>query len=242
MRLDQQLDESGDIMRTSVALLKWCVSLAVLMAGGILSGPLSAATQLPPGTPLIVQDSNLAVKVQLVSGLSAIFESDLALSTPSNGLGDFFDNYTAGLRYSIVDLGTFAAGTELIFRLKVNDTQTSTIRNYFSGAASRNPDNLPHSTVIQLTNNDITAIESGLVNIPGLIAQAPGTYLRAPAGMASLVGFEDSFNYSADNDFNDLMILGYNLGPTNPVPEASIYALFLAGIGVVGLMARRRRA
>lgn len=229
-------------MHTTFSRLKHCLSLAVLVVAGMLPMHLNAATQLAPGTPLVVQDPAVSVKLQLVSGLSAIFESDLALSTPTNGLGDFFDNHTAGLRYTIVDLGTFAAGTELIFRLRVTDTQTSIVRDYFSGPGSRNPDALPHSTVIHLTNTDITLIENGLANIPGLTAQPSGTYLRAPAGMASLVGFEDSFNYAADNDFNDLMILGYNLGPTAPVPEASAYALFLAGIGVVGLIVRRRRA
>jgi hypothetical protein len=67
-----------------------------------------------------------------------------------------------------------------------------------------------------------------------------------PAGMFSaytkggefdyVLGFNDSWRF--DKDYNDLVV-GIKV---TPVPEADTYALMLAGLGIMGFVAARRRA
>ena len=70
------------------------------------------------------------------------YSNDLYLDTPANALGLIFNNYGTPVGTSI-DLGYFAAGTELIFRVHVNDTGD----NFYTGPAGRNADNVPHVMV-----------------------------------------------------------------------------------------------
>ena len=51
-----------------------------------------------------------------------------------------------------------------------------------------------------------------------------------------LLGYNDSFR--GDTDFDDMVV---RLS-VSPVPEPSTYALMLAGLGVLGFVARRRRS
>jgi hypothetical protein len=78
-------------------------------------------------------------------GNSAAYSNDLYLGFTASSIpsGTFIFNNHASAVGSTVNLGSFAVGTELIFRLYVNDTQTS----YYTGAASRNPDNHVHARV-----------------------------------------------------------------------------------------------
>ena len=55
------------------------------------------------------------------------------------------------------------------------------------------------------------------------------------------VGFEDIFG-GGDLDFNDHLFSFTNIRAVNAVPEPETYALMLAGLGVVGWAARRRKA
>jgi hypothetical protein len=75
-------------------------------------------------------------------GSDAAYTSQLFLNTPGNALGVIFNNHSSQPGASI-SLGTFVAGTELIFRIHVLDTGN----NFFNGGASRNPDNSPHAIV-----------------------------------------------------------------------------------------------
>lgn len=83
-------------------------------------------------------------------GTTAGFSNDLyleldALGNPvmdgiqANDL--FIFNNHASIVGSTMNLGTFTAGTELVFRIHVNDTG----EDFFSGLASRNADGLPHA-------------------------------------------------------------------------------------------------
>jgi hypothetical protein len=73
-------------------------------------------------------------------GQSAGYSNDLYLDSPANSLGIIFNNHAANIG-DTVDLGNFTAGTELLFRLHVNDTG----EDFFSGDADRNADNHAHA-------------------------------------------------------------------------------------------------
>jgi hypothetical protein len=63
-----------------------------------------------------------------------------------------------------------------------------------------------------------------------------GTNMQTSAGtFAYVIGYNDSFNHDDWDDF----VVGLN---TAPIPEPQTYALLLAGLGVVGFVARRRQA
>ena len=74
-------------------------------------------------------------------GYSASYTSDLFLDTPANALGLLFTNKTTAIGTTLT-LGTFGAGTELIFRLFVHETE----RTFLSGQADRNTDNVAHTS------------------------------------------------------------------------------------------------
>ena len=75
-------------------------------------------------------------------GNSAAYSNDLYLSAPANGIGIIFNNHASPVGSS-KSLGFFTAGTELIFKLHVNNTGY----DYYTGAASRNPDGQFHARV-----------------------------------------------------------------------------------------------
>ncbi|MEO6363140.1 MAG: PEP-CTERM sorting domain-containing protein [Caldimonas sp.] len=92
----------------------------------------------PPGTEgFSVVVSATGPVIARYEGNSAAFSNNLFLN------GTFIFNNQTSLVGSTVDLGSFAAGTELIFRLQV----TNTSQNYFTGSASRNPDGQAHARV-----------------------------------------------------------------------------------------------
>lgn len=72
-------------------------------------------------------------------GNSAAYSNDLYLVNT----GAFVFNNHANSPGNTANLGSFAAGTELIFRMFVNNTGN----NFYTGPASRNPDNHFHARV-----------------------------------------------------------------------------------------------
>jgi hypothetical protein len=62
-----------------------------------------------------------------------------------------------------------------------------------------------------------------------------GTNMQTSAGtFAYVIGYNDSADH---NDWDDFIV---GLNPTAPIPEPQVYALLLAGLGVMGFVARRR--
>ncbi|MBI5891298.1 MAG: hypothetical protein HZB47_11580 [Nitrosomonadales bacterium] len=53
-----------------------------------------------------------------------------------------------------------------------------------------------------------------------------------------LLGFNDS--YASDADYDDFVV-GVKFASMTPVPELQTYAMLLAGLGLFGLSARRRK-
>lgn len=88
------------------------------------------------------------------------------------------------------------------------------VESYFSGPASRNIDNTIHVGYNELAGNTIQ------------------------------VGFEDLFQ-GGDLDYDDLVFSLTNVyaatAPVSPVSEPETYAMFMAGLGLMGWTARRRQ-
>jgi hypothetical protein len=74
-----------------------------------------------------------------------------------------------------------------------------------------------------------------LGSFAGNLASGAFTPYTAGGLYTFVLGFNDGL--PVDADFDD-MVVGINL---SPVPEPETYALFLAGLGAVGFIARRRR-
>jgi hypothetical protein len=74
-------------------------------------------------------------------GSEAAYDDLLLLASPPNNLGVIFEGHVSP-HGSMLDLGIFSAGTELIFEL---NNQNGAI--FFTGPANRNPDNVAHAVV-----------------------------------------------------------------------------------------------
>jgi hypothetical protein len=107
-------------------------------------------------------------------GNSAAFSNDLYLELNALGLPGMdgiaandlfiFNNQTSPVG-SMLSLGTFSAGVELVFRLHVNNTG----EDFYSGLASRNPDGLAHARV-----QDGWALNTTLVSFEDLLNTPEG--------------------------------------------------------------------
>ncbi len=117
-----------------------------MLAAALLAAPL-AASAFPiamAGTEgLTVLAGGGGNIVATYQGNSASYSNNLYLVT-DDGIDNndifIFNNHGTPVG-STFDLGSFATGSELVFRLQV----TNTGRDYYTGAASRNPDNNFHA-------------------------------------------------------------------------------------------------
>jgi hypothetical protein len=171
---------------------KW---LRSLLAAASLLGSVAGAQAAPIlGASVIVASDGEVVAKFL--GHTAGFSNDLYLDEPANALGIIFNNQTTPVG-TTMSLGTFSAGTELIFRIHVINTGD----DFFTGPASRNPDQLAHAVV----DDAYSATE---------------TY----------VGFEDLFG-GGDLDYDDLQFSFTNVRSTVPEPGGlALLGLALAAL------------
>lgn len=131
----------------------WLGTLLALVA-------LAPRAQAQEGASLIVAQDGEVQATFL--GHSASYTNDLYLDDPLNSLGIIFTNQTSPVG-TTVSLGHFTAGQELVFRLHVRNTQ----QNFFTGPASRNPDNHAHALITENWQPGLTRVDfEDLLNGP----------------------------------------------------------------------------
>lgn len=194
----------------SACLLGASVALGALTAGAFPIAPVGTE-----GLPVLVS-GGLPV-IATYEGSSAGYNNLLYLELDGSGQPGLdgvssndlfiFANGVSPIG-SQLNLGSFPIGTELVFRLFVNDTGY----DYFTGAASRNPDALLHARVQD--------------------QYLPNT---------TLVSFEDLFGTPEFPDgYNDLSFSLENTS-TQAVPETSTVLSGVGLAALAGLAAWKRR-
>ena len=194
----------------------------LLLAATVALGSATAAqAALPvygsPGSVNAADYSFTAVAdgdiVAYFAGHSAGFTNWLRLEV--NGV----DTGLEGLNNQVTPLGTsfnfgaVNAGDSLVFKIRVASTG-----DYFYSQRSLNADGITH-----VFSADYSGGDWGI-----------------PAGV--YVGFED-INGGGDLDYDDLRFVFTNVGGGEVgVPEPTTWAMLIAGFGLVGFAARRRRA
>lgn len=167
------------------------------------------------GLKVLVAGSPIIATYQ---GNSAAYSNDLYLMLDNSGQSAddgnlnndlfIFNNHATPVG-TTVNLGSFALGSELMFRLFVNDTG----HNFYTGAASRNPDRAAHARVQQAWQPTET-----------------------------LVSFEDLYNGAFSYNDLSFSFTNTVSSSVSAVPEPGSLALFGLGIVGVGLMGRRKKS
>lgn len=114
-------------------------ALALLAVAGASTAQAAAIL----GAPVVVATTGNVTAT--FRGHTAGYTSTLFLDSPGGPI-DIFVNHTNAVGDTF-NLGTFTAGTELVFGIYVWNTGET----FYSGDASRNPDGLPHNVV----DNDV---------------------------------------------------------------------------------------
>lgn len=143
-------------------------SLAAFAIALLVSGLQHQALAECPttGTPLIVKEDGNVIATFNGKSEGTDYNNDLFLQSPDGAFsGVIFNNFTS-TPGSSVNLGFFKAGTELVFRLHV----TNTDQDFYTGSANSNPDGLPHARVTS-TAGGAALVEfedlAGLPECPG---------------------------------------------------------------------------
>jgi len=191
----------------------------ITIAALVCIAPLSAQAFpiAKPGTeglPIFVTSTDPVIATY--QGNSAAYSNDLYLmldqfgkpgddGNPANDLF-IFNNHATPVG-EMQSIGTFSAGTELMFRLHVNNTGY----DFFTGPSSVNADGQFHARVEGNWQPNTT-----------------------------LVSFEDLYDPSGrSSNFNDLSFSFSNTAIA-PIPEPEIYAMLLAGVGLLSGVTRRK--
>ena len=133
-------------------MIKRILALIVVMAASVVStvNACPTASAGTEGVPVIVTSTQDIIITYL--GSTAGYNNDLFLSVPGNDL--FLFNNKINHDLDSVNLGSFAIGSELVFRMHVNNTGN----DFYTGQANRNPDNIYHARVENNWQPDTTLV------------------------------------------------------------------------------------
>lgn len=235
---ENRLTNKIPIMKSEIRMLKSLTTGGVLVAASLLATQKASAIDpyTGEGTPVIgasVVTTGGDVTATFIHG-SGSYSDYLYLevvSSPFSNPGGnsgvsgnwIFDNHLSSAG-ATVDLGTFAAGTELIFHVVADTTGTDwaqgtsgfkdagSVYDWYTGPGSRNSDGYAHAWV-------------------------DDTYTGSFGGTA--VGFED-LPQLGDAGFEDLIYSFTSVTARTSVPDVSS-TLPLLGTGLAGLLAFARR-
>jgi hypothetical protein len=178
-------------------------------------------------------------------GKQASYTNDLYYYLTLPGTGEFLfrNNDVVGTEHEATTSAGLAIGSEAIFSICANvgsatppGTGCNVGTQYFTGDQSRNPDTRFHATV---WTRD--AYLAGCALNPSR-CNPDVTNLLSDTDYNIVVGFEDSFNYNIDDDFNDV-VFAVKGATTTPEPVTmSLLATGLAGMGGAGVFKRRKKA
>lgn len=178
-------------------------------------------------------------------GAQAMYTNDLYFYLTVGGTNQFlFRNQTtpAGTQVEVTASSGLATGAEAIFSICTNlapaapATGCTTANQFYSGPAARNPDTRFHAAV--------WTREAWIAGCAAMVAHCNADGLAALIADPTydfVMGFEDSFNYNIDSDFNDVV---FGVRGASVVPEPftmTLLATGLAGMGGAGFLKRRRR-
>ena len=179
-------------------------------------------------------------------GKQASYTNDTYYFLTLGSAGEFlFRNSLAnvGVEKEVTTSSALATGAEAIFGICANlgaataEGSGCTVNNtYYTGPASRNPDDRFHAAV---WTRD--AFLAGCALDPSRCNPDVISLLSDPE-FNLVIGFEDSFNYNIDDDFNDV-VFAVKGATTTPEPVTmSLLATGLAGMGGAGVFKRRKKA
>jgi hypothetical protein len=211
-----------NISMTTIQRSTRVFALAAVLLGVSLSAKADAVDPTGPwypspngGAPLTTGQELFAsggdVTLTFLGPTGAAYDEQLFVYSPANGLGLFFDNH-ATANGATIDLGTYAAGTEIEFGIYVVDTGDT----FYDGPGSRNVDGDVHAYMVN--------------NYEGL---PDTTYV----GFEDLNG-----NTGSDWNYIDEVYAFTGVSAAiASVPDASSTAMLL-GLGAISLFAFARRS
>ena len=145
-------------MKLAALFFSWIMAGAV-NAGVILDNPI-LDTPILGGQLLVATEGN--VYAEFLDS-DAGYYNTLYLDSPGGWDGDEIFNKNSKVGGSLLDLGYFFAGAELVFRIDVFNTGLS----FFSGDGSRNPDGLAHVEAITTLQDGIYMTTVGFEDLLG---------------------------------------------------------------------------
>ena len=178
-------------------------------------------------------------------GKQASYTNDAYYYLTLGSAGEFLfrNNDTPGTVHEATTSAGLATGAEAIFGICANVGSASTPGTgcteqnaYYTGPASRNPDDRFHAAVWTRE-----AFLAGCALNPSR-CNADVVNLLSDPDYNLVIGFEDSFNYNIDDDFNDV-VFAVKGATTVPEPVTmTLLATGLAGMGGAGALKRRKKA
>ena len=216
-----------------------CIAFASILGSAMILPSLSMAASILGGSIFVI--SNPGEVFATFQGSDASYSSTLYLGGTA-----IFNNKTTSVGTTI-SLGTFTAGTELVFNINVHNTGHS----FYTGNGSLNNDGIAHAFVDNMFSatetlvgfedlygggdQDYNDLQFSFTNVFG---ESPGEEIGDPTGGSGGDPTDGSGGDPTSGSGGD-PTGGSGNDPPIPTPEPS--TIILLGSGLLGLMALRAR-